>query len=129
MRLVALGIALVALSALSAAAPGDLQPSPPEKAVRFEEGKGIAKPVLVKKVAPAYPEDARKEKATGVVVVDATIGTDGKILKAEAIEGSDARLRRAAVDSVRQWEYEPARDASGRPVAVVMRVTVKFRLE
>ncbi len=128
MRLVVLGAILVALSAQAAAVSGDPRPSPREEAVRFEEGKGIAQPVLVKKVPPVYPADARKEKVTGIVVVDATIGTDGKILKAEAVEGDDARLRQAAEDAVRQWEYKPVTDAAGRPVQVVFRVTVNFQL-
>jgi TonB family protein len=84
---------------------------------------------IVKKVAPAYPADAKTEKIQGTVVLDVTIGADGKVLDAKASKSPDERLSKAAIDAVKQWEFEPKRDDKGKAVKVKSTVTVNFRLQ
>lgn len=88
----------------------------------------ISKPKLVDKVMPVYPEEARKARTEGVVVLDCLIGTDGAVKEAKPQEGADPLLVKAASEAVRQWRYEPARNTSGQPVAVNFTVTVSFWL-
>jgi outer membrane biosynthesis protein TonB len=38
-------------------------------------------------------------------------------------------LTEAAIEAVDQWRYEPAKDASGRPVDAVLTVTISFLLD
>jgi len=57
--------------------------------------------------------------------VDALVDADGKVKSAKAISGPDL-LRQAAIETVRQWKYEPAR-LDGQAVAMHLEVTVKFR--
>lgn len=90
--------------------------------------KDVTKPVLLTKVDPKYPEEAKKEKVQGAVVVDAIIGTDGKVLSATAAKSPDERLSRAAIDAIKQWTFQPAKDAKGKGVQVKSSVTVNFRL-
>ena len=51
------------------------------------------------------------------------------IPEAAAVKDPDPRLTKAATEAVLQWRFEPARDAQGKPVAVVYTVTVAFKLQ
>jgi protein TonB len=62
----------------------------------------------------------------GIVIVQATIGVDGAVVDATVLR-SVPLLDQAAVDAVRQWRYTPT-SLNGKPVAVVMTVTVNFQL-
>ena len=102
-------------------------PSAPAAAqVTVRPGGDIKPPVKVKDVAPAYPRIAREAQVQGMVIVEATIGPDGKVQDAR-IRRSNPLLDAAALDAVRRWEYTPTL-LNGIPVAVVMTVTVNFRL-
>ena len=90
-------------------------------------GGAVTQPKLVHPVEPRYPDNARKEKVTGQVVVQAVIEKDGTVGRATVIRPVSTDLDAAAVEAVRQWRYEPAKQ-NGKPVAVYMTITVDFRL-
>jgi TonB family protein len=58
------------------------------------------------KVAPTYPEIARRMRIGGMVQVEATVNADGKVTEAKAVSGSHV-LGQAAEDAVRKWKFEP----------------------
>jgi protein TonB len=62
----------------------------------------------------------------GVVILEAIIGQDGRILDARVLR-SIPLLDQAALDAVKQWEYTPTL-LNGVPVPVIMTVTVQFTL-
>ena len=101
---------------------------PDEKAVD-ENGKPVPLPKLVKKVSPKYPEEAKKEKVAGEVVLEIRIDETGKVSDAKVLKTADDRLAKAAVEAVRQWEYEPVTISPGKPVKVIATVTMNFRLK
>jgi len=76
-------------------------------------------------VAPVYPPDARDEGVSGAVLLDVTVDTGGRVDGIEELRSPDDRLTRAAVEAVRQWEYEVTR-INGEPVAVRFTVTLNF---
>ena len=90
---------------------------------------GIAEPVIIRKVAPAYPPGAREARVSGIVILEAEIETDGRVGAVKVVQGADPRLDQAAVEAVRQWAYEPLRDAHGKPVKALSTVTIRFVLE
>ena len=100
-----------------------------ERSGRASESLGITAPVLTRKVAPAYPDEARQDKVTGVVVLQLLIGTDGKVHEVEVLQDPDPRLTKAAVEAVKQWEFEPARDKEGKSLSVKSSVTINFALK
>jgi len=100
-----------------------------EKAAVAEKDKDVSKPVLVEKVDPKYPAAAKAEKIQGTVKLDATIGTDGKVLELKAAESPDERLTQAAMDAVKEWKFKPALNSKGKPVKVKMTLTVNFKLQ
>jgi TonB family protein len=86
----------------------------------------IVKPKLVKKVTPHYPPAAKESRTQGKVVLDVTVGKDGKVVNVTVKDG-DAVLAEAAVEAVKDWEYEPARK-KGEPVECMITVDVNFTL-
>ena len=88
---------------------------------------GMVQPAhLIRSVPPVYPEMAKSSRVSGDVVVDALIDVTGKVTSVKVISGP-VLLQQAAIETVRQWKYEPAR-LDGQAVAMHVAVTVKFRL-
>ncbi len=87
-------------------------------------GGAIKKPSKIKDQPATYPDDAARTRVTGVVVVEAVVGRNGRVRSAQIVR-SVPMLDDAALQSVRQWEYEPT-IVDDQPVDVVMHVTVKF---
>lgn len=104
----------------------DAGTAPAEANGPFQVGDGIARPRKIKDVKPVYPQPAMAAQAMGTVLIEATIGADGKVRNARVLR-SIAALDQAALDAVRQWEYEPSR-LNGIAVAVTMVIVVTFSL-
>jgi protein TonB len=105
-------------------------PPPPPKTeaplVPVRPGGNVRPPTKIKDVKPIYPVIAQISKVQGIVIVEATIGPNGKVQDAKVLR-SHPLLEAAALDAVRQWEFTPTL-LNGSPVSVVMTVTVDFRL-
>ena len=89
-------------------------------------GGTIKPPAQTKQVNPPYPPEAQAKNVQGVVIMEATIGADGKVTDVRVLR-SIPLLDQAALDAVRQWEYAPT-VVNGITVPVVMTVTVNFTL-
>jgi protein TonB len=90
----------------------------------IRDASQIAPLVKIKDVTPVYPPLAQSGRVSGPVTIEATIGPDGKVADAKVV-GSIPLLDQAALDAVRQWEYSPPL-RNGKPVSIVMTVTVNF---
>jgi TonB family protein len=86
----------------------------------------IAQEYLASRVEPQYPEQARKNRIQGPVVLDAWVDRDGAVKRLIAISG-DPQLLGAATQAVAQWRFRPFFHA-GQPEEFVTRITVVFRL-
>jgi TonB family protein len=109
-------------------------------------GGGVTEPELIYKVDPEFSAQAKKAKASGIVllglVVDQQglpqnvrvlrgfgIGPDGKPdpkLKKAARAAADG-MNRNAVDAVSQYKFKPATE-DGKPVPVALNVEVNFKI-
>jgi TonB family protein len=103
----------------------------PEPAAVGREAVRVTKSVhtgrLVRRVEPVYPEEARRQRVSGVVLIQATIDESGAVVDARPIRGHPMLIS-AAVEAVRQWLYEPTRIEEDEPVPVVTTVMLEFRL-
>jgi TonB family protein len=88
---------------------------------------GIKPPKLVREVKPVYPEEASKAGLEGVVIIEATTDTYGRVAEAKVLRGVPG-LNQAALDAVKQWVYEPM-VIDGVPKPVVFTVTVQFKAD
>jgi TonB family protein len=122
---------LVAPSPDSPAVAEEAKAPAKEKAVttaaKPTEKPAVKEPKLVHKVAPAYPEQARKDRIQGMVILECTISKTGEVVDAQVIKGLEA-LNQAAIEAVRQWRYEPVTGPDKKPVQAKFTVTVNFKL-
>ena len=106
---------------------GGLPAAPPPPITPLRVGGEVKEPRKIKNVAPEYPPLAQRARISGIVVIDAVIGADGRVTNTKVLRGL-AMLDEAALSAVRQWVYTPTL-VSGVPVPVEMTVTVTFRLD
>ena len=88
---------------------------------------GTAAGMLVKKVEPVYPLEAKVVRLEGTVVLRAVIDTTGEVAAVGALSGPPL-LESAAVEAVRQWQYRPYA-VNGQPVEVETTIQVVFSLD
>ena len=84
-------------------------------------------PMVIRKVPPVYPEEARRAHIQGFVNLAIVIGADGRVTDVQFVSGPEA-LKQAAIDAVRQWVYTPMR-VGGTPVSTKTTVIVNFTLQ
>jgi len=75
---------------------------------------------------PKYPEEAKKERIQGTVVLDAIISKEGSVEELTVASGPK-ELQQSALDAVRQWKYKPFL-LNGDPVDVKTTVNVIYTL-
>jgi TonB family protein len=63
------------------------------------------------RVAPVYPEIAKRMHLFGEVKVEVTVDADGKVTAVRTIDGAHI-LSVAAEEAVRKWKFEPASSSS-----------------
>ena len=104
-------------------------PPPPkdEEPDTFEYIAVAFKPKLIKRVAPVYPELARKAGIQGTVVVRVLIGTDGNVEKA-VIFKSIPMLDEAALAAAKRFKFIPGRQRD-KNVKVWMAIPFVFKLK
>ena len=102
-------------------------PPPLTPAKPVPVGGHIAVPIKIRDVRPVYPATALTSRVSGTVMIEATIGVDGRVKNARVIR-SIALLDQAALDAVKQWQFSPTR-LNGVPIPVIMTVTVNFALQ
>jgi periplasmic protein TonB len=101
-------------------------PPPPPQVERLVVSRGVSEGHLVRRVEPEYPAIARQARIEGDVLLRAVIGRDGSIQNLSVVSGHPF-LARAALDAVRQWQYQPFL-LSGRAVEVDSEILVRFRM-
>lgn len=111
----------IASSAL--AAPSPSTPFPPNT-VRV--GGNVKLPPKTKNVEPIWPPAAQQARVQGVVILEILIDEAGKVTNGRVLR-SIPLLDQAAIDAVRQWEFEPT-VLDGTPVPVILTATVQFRM-
>jgi len=107
--------------------PAPPPPPPPSAPVRpVRVGGDIEQPMLLHRVDPDYPQIAISAKKEGIVILEATVDTDGTVSDVRVLR-SVPLLDNAAVDAVKQWRYAPLR-LNGLAHPFILTVTVSFNL-
>ncbi len=91
-------------------------------------GGEVKAPVVITRVNPMYPEEARQARLSGIVILEVLIDKTGVVRQTNVLKGLPMGLSEAAVDAVRQWTFTPA-TKNGEPVDVVLNLTINFRLD
>jgi TonB family protein len=85
----------------------------------------VMQKLLLHRVEPVYPPEAKKQGLQGVIALDVVIGRDGSVVSMHPLNGPDV-LARAAMDALRWWRFEPFR-VNGEPTAVETTLAVEFK--
>ncbi len=96
----------------------------PQETLRISQG--VSQGLIIKRVQPVYPEQARQMRVEGKVELQANISKSGSITGVKQLSG-DPLLGRAATDAVRQWKYKPY-FLNGEPIEIQTQITVIFKL-
>lgn len=94
------GVFLLASITLTSAVAGQ-NPAPPSST------KGGRK--VTERVAPSYPELARRMHIQGTVKVEAVVRPNGTVKSTRVVGGSPI-LVESATDAVNKWKFEPGPD-------------------
>jgi len=89
---------------------------------------GLTPPKKTRHVDPQYSAAALKAGVKGVVIVEGVIGPSGCMRSAAVVRSVDLGLDVQALKAVSQWRFTPTL-LDGRPVPVIMTVTVNFTLQ
>ena len=111
--------------ALSGTGVNGVPPAPPP-GFPLSIDPSITPPRKIKDVRPVYPAAAQRAKVEGTVVIEITVGVNGRVADARVVR-SIAGLDQAALDSVRGWEFTPAL-RNGVATPFVLPVSVSFTL-
>lgn len=110
--------------------PANMAPPPPPESDEEESipfFKVSKKPAVIKKVAPKYPDLARRAGIEGQVVCQIIVGKDGRVKEAKVVK-SVPMLDEAALAAVRKWVFSPG-EQRDRKVSVKMIVPVQFKFK
>jgi protein TonB len=113
---------------LPAVAPPPPPPPPPKAVAPVEPvrvGGIVREPRVLKLVPPIFPRLARQARVTGTVVLEAIVTAEGKVADIKVVSGHPLLLQ-AAIDCVKQWEYEPTQ-LNGVPTPVILTAKVHFQ--
>ncbi|MFZ0864958.1 MAG: energy transducer TonB [Candidatus Sulfotelmatobacter sp.] len=104
--------------------PGDANhPAVPQ---RVRVSQGVMAGLVVTKVPPEYPPDAKDHGIQGTVVMRVNVDKEGNVSNIQLISGHPL-LAPAAIDAVKQWKYKPYL-LNGMPVEIETQIQVNFTL-
>lgn len=85
----------------------------------------VMQKLLIHRVEPTYPTEARQEDLQGIIALDIIVGRDGSVMQMHALNGPEV-LAKAAMDALRWWKFDPYR-VNGEPAVVETTVAVEFK--
>lgn len=89
----------------------------------------VPEPVLIYRVEPDYPDEARRSRVDGFVLLEAIVNKRGDVVNIKVLQSPPAKYGFAekAREAVEQWKFKPA-IYKGQPVNVRIRFSVEFSL-
>jgi TonB family protein len=118
---------MVAASVGKRTVPRPSSTAAPDSAAPSSQEATIVPPKLIKSVRAIASPEALRDFATGNVTLDAVVDPSGHVKPMKVLSGPPS-LRDAAMEALKQYQYEPATQR-GKPVAAHVTVTVKFLFE
>jgi protein TonB len=113
--------------------PTDIPPPPPpppapplaKKPVRV--GGQVKAPEIIRRVDPVYPDIAVSARMRGVVIVEANVDRNGRVVDVTVLRSVNKWLDDAAIAAVKEWQYRPL-ILNGIPEPFVLTVVLTFNL-
>jgi TonB family protein len=93
----------------------------------YRVGNGVSAPAVLYKVDPEYPEEARRAKISGTVVMLLIVDASGNARDIKVVRSLGLGLDEKAIEAVNKWKFRPGYK-NGQAVAVQATIQVNFRL-
>lgn len=97
-----------------------------ENSKKSRQGQSLQMGILVRRVDPVYPQEAKQQGIVGAVKLHVIFSREGAVESLTSMSGPPL-LVPAAMNAVRQWRYSPT-VLGGQPMETEEDVTVLFRL-
>lgn len=94
----------------------------------FRVGGDVKAPVVVRRVEPVYSAEARRDRISGIVILEVLIDKAGAVTDAVVLKDLPDGLGSAAMAAVKQWSFQPG-TLNGEPVDVIFNLTMNFKME
>lgn len=113
--------------------PSDIPPPPPPPPAApaprapVRVGGQIDPPALAHRVEPIYPDVAVSARLRGVVILEAQVDKEGRVVEVKVLRSAGRLLDHSAETAVRQWRYRPL-ILNGQPEQFVLTVVLTFEL-
>jgi TonB family protein len=93
----------------------------------FHVGDDVRPPSVTRRVEPMYPVDARRDRISGIVILEVLVDKSGTVRDAVVLKDLPGGLGDSALAAVKQWVFQPA-TRNGEAVDVIFNLTVNFKL-
>jgi TonB family protein len=93
---------------------------------RLRVSQNVEQGLLVTKVNPQYPQEAKDQHIQGAVVLSVIVDKEGNVANVQLISGHPL-FAPVAIEAVKQWKYRPYL-VDGTPLEVNTQVRVNFTL-
>ncbi len=90
---------------------------------------GVTVPACVFCPNPSYTDEARAAKFSGNVVLQVVVSADGRAENISVMRKAGYGLEQSAIETVKRWQFRPAKGPDGKPVATVVPIEVTFRIK
>jgi TonB family protein len=90
---------------------------------------GVTVPACVYCPSPSFTEEARAAKYSGSVVLQVVVNADGHAENISVVRKAGYGLEQSAIETVKKWQFRPAKGPDGNPVATVVPIEVTFRIK
>ena len=95
------------------------------------DGKSLKLPPLpLQKIAPNYPEYARRRNIEGFVILQFIVDIKGHVINPSVQQANPpGHFETAAIRTIRQWRFSPGRNDNGTPVPCRLQMRIDFKLQ
>ena len=90
---------------------------------------GVTVPACVYCPDPSFTDAARAAKFNGSVVLQVVVTADGHAENISVVRKAGYGLEQSAIETVKKWQFRPAKGPDGNPVATVVPIEVTFRIK
>jgi TonB family protein len=89
---------------------------------------GVTVPACVYSPNPSFTDEARAAKFSGSVVLQVVVTAAGRAENISVVSKAGYGLEQSAIETVKKWQFRPAKGPDGNPVATVVPIEVTFRI-
>jgi len=90
---------------------------------------GVTAPACVYCPNPPYTDEARAARFSGSVVLQVVVTAEGRVENISVVRKTGYGLEANAIETVRKWQFRPAKGPDGNAVAAVVPIEMTFRIK